>query len=1175
MEILAARFDPSIDYKSIINSGKPYSDKLFPAGPKSLVHPSQEKEHGELKQYTWKRASEIFKGTPYEIFDGISVNDIEQGALGDCYFLCAVAAVAEVPNRIINLFETQSVNKSGIYAINGYIMGEKQLIVMDDFLPWSDQYNCMPFVRSAEKEIWVSLLEKAWAKANGSYSNIVSGMGMEGMKFLTGAPSDNIVHSEMQNNLDKIWKKYKSADDKSFIMTASGNGPIPVDTYKSFGLQKSHAYSLIGCREVNYKGQNVRLVQLRNPWGKDEWKGDWSDSWKGWTPELKKQVELVEKNDGTFYMKLEDFVKFFESVSICKWHENYKHNIIKIKDTNKACYSFKVKKNLEGYFELCTQHIRLLRTEIQNFEAIIAAVIIGKVEPDGIKYVACCGSADNSSNTSIKLFPGDYVMFTIAYYPCPKVKNYNIHTYCSEDLLFKEQEWCEEAFAEVCKDFGRAKKTEWADQVGKLVFFGKSTYEEGFGFMYVKNDTKDIKYNLTMTMTYEGMKMFYPNNDGKPLEYTLLPGDDTIVVAQIQNVTQIRYSSSFSYSYGSTKEFGGPKIHEITQAFIYKIMDDHEETQPATPPTVAPPKPKAEQAPKKVEKSDKKKKKKEKNQPKNLHDEEVLPAGKQKYDIPEGDLPEEPEKIESDILKPSPKKEPVPPAKNPYDEKTIGGKHAYEVPKGEMPEEPEKIESDIPKLSPKKEPAPPAVNPHDEKVIGGKQAYEMPEAPEPDEPEHVEPEQPKPEPAPAPAPAPSAKIVPIKEEPAKPSIAPVPENKPEPTPEEKPMPAAVVSTIDIVPTFPPTHACKKNHGLNFSSMVYEGGKYGCDICKAEGECIKGRWNCAICKYDICNKCREPPTREDMPTSIMTPYCYAGHQARYIFDEYPTGKYQCNLCNEVGECSKGRWNCPSCYFDICSLCCPSPPIQCSQKHQLQYSKTLIGHITFTCAYCKKLLNCAEGLLNCSPCKLTVCVNCIPALIRTNGIIPSTAEKLCSDGSIFCSGLHPMFFSYSVTGIEDFDCKMCNKKGKRSDGRWLCFNCDYNICKGCYKEPKIISDETCKHGLCKNNHEILFTTESGNSQSYTCVECSNLKTCIGGCYKCKVCNEMKCPNCIPISYIPGKTKLCTQGHPLLKTEVNPVLEKEYYRCYGCGKSYSKSKSRHRCIICDFDMCPKCLP
>ena len=39
----------------------------------------------------WSRPEEIFNGKDYKLFDGITVDDIAQGELPDCYFLSAVA----------------------------------------------------------------------------------------------------------------------------------------------------------------------------------------------------------------------------------------------------------------------------------------------------------------------------------------------------------------------------------------------------------------------------------------------------------------------------------------------------------------------------------------------------------------------------------------------------------------------------------------------------------------------------------------------------------------------------------------------------------------------------------------------------------------------------------------------------------------------------------------------------------------------------------------------------------------------------------------------------------------------------------------------------------------------------------------------------------------------------
>lgn len=80
----------------------------------------------------------------------------------------------------------------------------------------------------------------------------------------------------------------------------------------------SHAYSLIGCYELKNGERTVRLVKIRNPWGLQEWHGDWSDSSPLWTPELLKKVGHEAKDDGVFFISFSDYLRFFYITTICK-----------------------------------------------------------------------------------------------------------------------------------------------------------------------------------------------------------------------------------------------------------------------------------------------------------------------------------------------------------------------------------------------------------------------------------------------------------------------------------------------------------------------------------------------------------------------------------------------------------------------------------------------------------------------------------------------------------------------------------------------------------------------------------------------------------------------------------------------------------------------------------------
>ena len=66
-----------------------------------------------------------------------------------------------------------------------------------------------------------------------------------------------------------------------------------------------------------------QIVQVRNPWGSFEWKGDWSDKSDMWTDELRKQCRASIDNDGKFWMPWADFPSYFATVQIVKYYDDF------------------------------------------------------------------------------------------------------------------------------------------------------------------------------------------------------------------------------------------------------------------------------------------------------------------------------------------------------------------------------------------------------------------------------------------------------------------------------------------------------------------------------------------------------------------------------------------------------------------------------------------------------------------------------------------------------------------------------------------------------------------------------------------------------------------------------------------------------------------------------------
>jgi len=81
--------------------------------------------------------------------------------------------LAENPDLVKEIFVTQAINPAGIYLMKFYINGIQSPVIVDDYFPTKNKRPC--YASTRDGELWVMLLEKAWAKLYGSYSRIESG----------------------------------------------------------------------------------------------------------------------------------------------------------------------------------------------------------------------------------------------------------------------------------------------------------------------------------------------------------------------------------------------------------------------------------------------------------------------------------------------------------------------------------------------------------------------------------------------------------------------------------------------------------------------------------------------------------------------------------------------------------------------------------------------------------------------------------------------------------------------------------------------------------------------------------------------------------------------------------------------------------------------------------------
>jgi len=165
-------------------------------------------------------------------------------------------------------------------------------------------------------ELWVLLLEKAWSKLFGSYTVTEAGTTSQALEYLLSVPSIEYWTKD-QTDLE-IYEKIWNADDKKWLITASSAG----NASEEMGIVAGHAYSIISAYEVD----GNRILKIRNPWGKFEWKGDYSDDSPLWTQELKDRVGYVKQDDGIFFMRCWDFKTYFETYTISAYHDSWHYS---------------------------------------------------------------------------------------------------------------------------------------------------------------------------------------------------------------------------------------------------------------------------------------------------------------------------------------------------------------------------------------------------------------------------------------------------------------------------------------------------------------------------------------------------------------------------------------------------------------------------------------------------------------------------------------------------------------------------------------------------------------------------------------------------------------------------------------------------------------------------------
>ncbi|CAE7494838.1 Capn15 [Symbiodinium microadriaticum] len=288
-------------------------------------------------------------------------SDICQEAFGNCWLLSALASLSNKHSTIENSFVTREFNPRGKYVLRLWDSPNEKYVnvAVDDFIPVDKRTQQPAFTENNGNEMWVMIMEKAFAKYMGSYAATEGGYSLYAMHTITGGTVNSFnfdvkaglwqkldmkVHRTSAEKVPDVrfflsGKHKKLSSDAMYDLVAKYHsegcvlaaGTSGVDNTieegrgKDSGIVPGHAYTILQVYSPRLTMRSgIRLVQLRNPWGSFEWGGDWSDDSDLWKkhPAIRLEMRKFDtgdkaEDDGAFYMSWDDFLRHFNNIDVC------------------------------------------------------------------------------------------------------------------------------------------------------------------------------------------------------------------------------------------------------------------------------------------------------------------------------------------------------------------------------------------------------------------------------------------------------------------------------------------------------------------------------------------------------------------------------------------------------------------------------------------------------------------------------------------------------------------------------------------------------------------------------------------------------------------------------------------------------------------------------------------
>ena len=305
----------------------------------------------------------------------------------------------------------------------------------------------------------------------------------------------------------------------------------------------------------------MKLVKLRNPWGKGEWKGKWSRSHSYWTPELKRQLNHSSIKKGVFFIPFTAMIKYFHCFQICYFHDNYKYSSKMVTDVKKLpALFFDIRVKSKGVYYISLNQINK-RSYIfdPNYDYSTMILILYKFgDNNKPEYIAANMKNRKENWIKSELKAGRYVL-EVRQYIKTFIDNFVLSVYGPSNCVIERKTFQQlgksninSILVEAIQDFGlKNPNNHKKDISSKNMNYSLVDMRNGIGYVIFQNN--EMNYHLSVTANLSNSKNINVIYPGHNMQITLeVPGFQKKLIIFLSK--GLPYSVSVSLSFITKRE---------------------------------------------------------------------------------------------------------------------------------------------------------------------------------------------------------------------------------------------------------------------------------------------------------------------------------------------------------------------------------------------------------------------------------------------------------------------------------------------------------------------------------------------------------------------------------------------------------------------------------------------